>query len=89
MMRVAHLEDCKQCMSSLAHSKHWWQMSDDAWTLLMRCPECHFEWLVIEGVDTLDRFQRVWNTGVDRLIDDLEAISNANTHAIGLERDSA
>jgi hypothetical protein len=64
-------------------------MSDDSWTLLMRCPECNFEWLVIEGVDTLDRFQRVWNTGVDRLMDDLEAISNANTHAIGLERDSA
>jgi hypothetical protein len=55
----------------------------------MRCPECNFEWIVIEGVDALDRFQRVWNTGVERLMNDLEAISNANTHAIGLERDSA
>lgn len=72
------MEVCPACCSKLVYPVSWRELDDEKWYLTLRCPDCEF---VSEGVYThreVSRFDHVLNMGSDKLVQDLEMLSNAN-----------
>lgn len=87
------LHICVRCDSELVYPLEWYEASETAWNVTLRCPDCE---MLVSGVyeqETVDRFDATLDLGTKALVDDLARLSMANIEdeidrfAVALEAD--
>lgn len=76
--RTSDLHVCRDCASSLVYPLSWEEAGDDAWELVLRCPNC--EWLCA-GVFTqpvVEQLDEQLDHGTQVLVRDLKQLMHAN-----------
>lgn len=72
------LHVCMACGSDLVYPTEWAPATAQAWSVVLRCPECESRREGVFGQVEVDSFDETLERGAEALFDDLTKLTHAN-----------
>lgn len=76
--RPSDLHVCPDCSSSLVYPLAWEEAGDQAWELLLRCPNCEWEGDGVFPQSIVEQLDEQLDHGTQVLVRDLKQLMHAN-----------
>jgi hypothetical protein len=76
--RTSDLHICPECSSSLVYPLAWDEAGDQAWQLLLRCPNCEWQDDGVFSQHVVEQLDEQLDHGTQVLVRDLKQLMHAN-----------
>jgi ribosomal protein L37AE/L43A len=76
--RISDLHVCPDCSSGLVYPLAWDEAGDQAWELLLRCPNCEWQGEGVFAQHVVEQLDEQLDYGTQVLVRDLRQLMHAN-----------